>query len=177
MGLEGCREIGGASRDEQLNGWTRSGLGAMSQHPNHPGNFDRRHFRWPVLAGVDLRQQSARSALSRRLDSGWRHELAALLPYRHQNRQAVCKINHALALLRTGRAAEAERILATIASERLPKDGLANFNLAMAEAHLALGRKAKAAEVAGKVDRSRLLGPQLTRLDFIIAQAQGGRAP
>lgn len=89
----------------------------------------------------------------------------------------LLKINHALALLRTGRAAEAERILATIASERLPKDGLANFNLAMAEAHLALGRKAKAAEVAGKVDRSRLLGPQLTRLDFIIAQAQGGRAP
>jgi len=89
----------------------------------------------------------------------------------------LLKINHALALLRTGRAAEAERILATIASERLPKDGLANFNLAMAEAHLALGRKTQAAEVAGKVDRSRLLGPQLTRLDFIIAQAQGGRAP
>ena len=89
----------------------------------------------------------------------------------------LLKINHALALLRTGRAAEADRILATIARERLPKDGLANFNLAMAEAHLALGRKAKAAEVAGKVDRSRLLGPQLTRLDFIIAQAQGDRAP
>lgn len=85
------------------------------------------------------------------------------------------RINHAMALLAAGRASEAERILETIAILNLPKEGLANFYLAMAEAHLALGRNPQAVEAAGRVDRSLLLGPQVDRLDRITTKALGGR--
>jgi len=87
---------------------------------------------------------------------------------------STLRINHVMALLAAGRAAEAERTLQSLVSSKLSKEVLANFELAMAETHLALGRKPEALETAGRVDRSQLLSPQLERLDRIAAQASGG---
>ncbi len=84
---------------------------------------------------------------------------------------ALLKINHAMALLANGRAAEAEGVLATVAASRLPKEGVANFKLAMAGAQLALGRPEQAAETAAAADRGLLLAPQVERLDRIAAEA------
>ncbi len=84
------------------------------------------------------------------------------------------RINHAMALLATDRAAEAETVLRTLAGLKLNKDASANYHLAMAETHFALGRKPEAMESGKQVDRSRLLKPQLERLDRVMAQASGG---
>jgi tetratricopeptide (TPR) repeat protein len=83
----------------------------------------------------------------------------------------ILRINHAMALLATGRVPEAETVLRTLAGLKLNKDVLANYHLAMAETHFALGRKPEAVESAKRVDRSRLLEPQLKRLDHVMNQA------
>lgn len=84
------------------------------------------------------------------------------------------KINHAMALVVNDRAAEAEVLLGTIPVSKLPPDAKANYHLAMAQANLALGRMAQAMEAAGQADRSRLLRPQVERLDRILEAAAGG---
>jgi hypothetical protein len=84
------------------------------------------------------------------------------------------RINHAMALLATGRAPEAESVLGTLAGLEFNKDVRANYHLAMAETQFALGRKPEAVESGKLVDRSRLLEPQLERLDRVMVQASGG---
>jgi tetratricopeptide (TPR) repeat protein len=87
------------------------------------------------------------------------------------------RINHAMALLATGRATEAETVLKALAGLKLTKDVGANYHLAMAETHFALGRKPEAVDSVKQVDRSRLLAPQLERLDRVMAQASVSGGP
>src|SRR5215813_7728900 len=93
--LGGGREIGGAAHVWRLD--RPMGLGELSHQPDWQGPFDRSNFRRSVLARLDLWQRAARSALSRRLAAGRRHELADLFPRRHQNGQPVAEVRHALA--------------------------------------------------------------------------------
>lgn len=86
----------------------------------------------------------------------------------------LLRINHAMALLANGRAAEAETLLAGVAASRLSGVGLANFQLAMAGVHLALGRREQAKAAAEEVDRDLLLAPQIERLDRIASEAARG---
>ena len=85
------------------------------------------------------------------------------------------RINHALALLANGQAAEAERLLQSIPVANLPSEALANYYLAVAELHAALGRSRQAVEAAAKANREHLLQPQIARLDRIAATATGAK--
>jgi thioredoxin-like negative regulator of GroEL len=81
-------------------------------------------------------------------------------------------INHAIALVRNGRAAEADRLLTAIPTASLPPEAVSNHGLALAEVREAQGRWADVLRIAPEVDRSRLLQPQIDRLDRIIARAR-----
>ncbi|MBX3747472.1 MAG: hypothetical protein KF833_19355 [Verrucomicrobiae bacterium] len=77
-------------------------------------------------------------------------------------------INHALALVRNGRAAEAETRLQRIPASRLTGPAAANYHLAWVEVHQALGRAPEAAGAARHIDPSHLLPPQIQRLESLL---------
>lgn len=77
-------------------------------------------------------------------------------------------INHALALVRNGRAADAEARLQRVPASRLTGPAAANYHLAWVEIHHAMGRAHEAATAATNIDRSHLLPPQVERLDALL---------
>jgi predicted Zn-dependent protease len=88
---------------------------------------------------------------------------------RRQPDSLALQVNHAMALQRNGRTAEAARLLERIPADRLSPDLAASYHLATAEVRAAEGRREDAAAAAGRVERSRLLPPQLARLDRVLA--------
>lgn len=84
-----------------------------------------------------------------------------------QPRSPALQINHAIALIQNGRAAEAEPILRAVSVASLPAEAAASYHLGVAEMLAATGRLKEAAEAAKLVERARLLPPQIERLNRI----------
>lgn len=147
-----------------------------------------------ALGDLELLRRSVAQLL--RLDPGspaWANNRAALLlitgedpaealqlTFEAQRRQpdsVPLRINHAIALVRNGRAPEAARLLEGIAADRLEPDLAANYHLALVEVRAAEGRSTEAAAAAARIDRTRLLAPQVERLDRLLKAGGAAVSP
>ncbi|MCC7373648.1 MAG: hypothetical protein IT581_03260 [Verrucomicrobiales bacterium] len=84
------------------------------------------------------------------------------------------RINHAFALVRNGRAAEARELLRDMDAAQLKSDTALNYRLAQIEIADAERRSADVVAGAAKLDQRRLLEPQRERLNQMLARAQAG---
>lgn len=78
------------------------------------------------------------------------------------------RLNHAVALFMNGRIDDAAAALERIPGDRLDPDATAAFHLAVAEVRARQGRKSEARAAAVRVDRERLLPPQVERLEKVL---------